>query len=125
METSGNFLYLNIEREKSTALNWPMFWLGTPPKEGIAFGQPESGGQRKPAGGASSSVLILHCEGRAFSKMVAGEQTDGNHRRNLWPCSGFFAVAAIPAARSFAIRLISFTGTGLVSGKWTVPFRSS
>src|ERR1019366_6138020 len=38
---------------------------------------------------------------------------------------GFFAVAAIPAARSFAIRLISFAGTGLVSGKWTVPFRSS
>ena len=39
--------------------------------------------------------------------------------------SGFFAVAAIPAARSFAIKLMSFTGTGLVSGKWTVPFRSS
>jgi len=35
------------------------------------------------------------------------------------------AVAAIPAARSFAIRLMSFTGTGLVSGKWTVTFRSS
>ena len=41
------------------------------------------------------------------------------------PSSGFFAVAAIPAARSFAIRSMSFTGTGLVSGKWTVPFRSS
>ena len=41
------------------------------------------------------------------------------------PGSGFFAVAAIPAARSFAIRLMSFTGTGLLSGKWTVPFRSS
>lgn len=41
------------------------------------------------------------------------------------PGSGFFAVAAIPAARSFAIRLMSFTGTGLVSGKWTVPFRRS
>jgi hypothetical protein len=37
----------------------------------------------------------------------------------------FFRVAAMPAARSFAIRLISFTGTGLVSGKWTVPFRRS
>jgi len=37
----------------------------------------------------------------------------------------FFAVAAIPAARSFAIRLMSFTGTGLVNGKWTVPFRNS
>jgi|SRR5271169_1161974 len=35
---------------------------------------------------------------------------------------GFLVVAAIPAARSFAIRLMSFTGTGLVSGKWTVPF---
>jgi hypothetical protein len=42
-----------------------------------------------------------------------------------WPSSRFFAVAAIPAARSFAIRAMSFTGTGLVSGKWTVPFRSS
>src|SRR5262249_18432110 len=41
------------------------------------------------------------------------------------PSCGFFALAAIPAARSFAIRLMSFTGTGLVSGKWTVPFRSS
>src|SRR5689334_1932488 len=41
------------------------------------------------------------------------------------PSSGFFGVAAIPAARSFAIRPMSFTGTGLVSGKWTVPFRSS
>lgn len=41
------------------------------------------------------------------------------------PGSDFFAVAAIPAARSFAIRLISLTGTGLVSGKWTVPFRRS
>jgi hypothetical protein len=41
------------------------------------------------------------------------------------PSSGFLAVAAIPAARSFAIRLMSFTGTGSVSGKWTVPFRSS
>src|SRR5690348_14093259 len=39
--------------------------------------------------------------------------------------SGFFAVAAIPAARSFAIRLMSFTGTGLMNGKWTVPFRRS
>src|ERR1035438_7635742 len=33
--------------------------------------------------------------------------------------------AGLPAARSFAIRAMSFTGTGLVSGKWTVPFRSS
>ena len=41
------------------------------------------------------------------------------------PSNGFFAVAAIPAARSFAIRAMSFNGTGLVSGKWTVPFRSS
>jgi hypothetical protein len=41
------------------------------------------------------------------------------------PSSGSFLVAAIPAARSFAIRLMSFTGTGFVSGKWTVPFRSS
>ena len=41
------------------------------------------------------------------------------------PSSGFFAVAAIPAARSFAIRSMSFTGTGLVRGNWTVPFRSS
>jgi hypothetical protein len=32
---------------------------------------------------------------------------------------------AIPGARRFAIRLISFTGTGLVSGKWTGPFRMS
>jgi hypothetical protein len=40
------------------------------------------------------------------------------------PSSGFFAVAEIPAARSFAIRLMSFTGAGLVSGNWTVPFRS-
>ena len=40
------------------------------------------------------------------------------------PSSGFFAVAAIAAARSFAIRAMSFTGTGLVSGNWTVPFRS-
>ena len=39
--------------------------------------------------------------------------------------SGFFVVAAIPAARNLAIRLISFAGTGLASGKWTVPFRSS
>src|ERR1035438_3500421 len=39
--------------------------------------------------------------------------------------SGSFVAAAIPAARSVAIRLMSFTGTGLVSGKWTVPFRSS
>src|ERR1039458_5780236 len=39
------------------------------------------------------------------------------------PSSGSFVVAAIPAARSFAIRLMSFTGTGLASGKWTVPFR--
>ena len=39
--------------------------------------------------------------------------------------TGFRAVAAMPAARSFAIRLMSFTGTGLVSGKWTVPFRRS
>ena len=42
-----------------------------------------------------------------------------------WPGVGPFAPGAIPAARSFAIRLMSFTGTGLVSGKWTVPFRSS
>ena len=35
------------------------------------------------------------------------------------------AVAAIPAARSLAMRRISFTGTGLVSEKWTVPFRTS
>ena len=42
-----------------------------------------------------------------------------------WLTAGFRAVAAIPAARIFAIRLMSFTGTGLVSGKWTVPFRSS
>jgi len=41
------------------------------------------------------------------------------------PSSGTFVAAAIPAARSFAIRLMSFTGTGLVSGKWTVPFRNS
>lgn len=41
------------------------------------------------------------------------------------PSIGFFAVAAIPAARSFAIRSMSFTGTGLVRGNWTVPFRSS
>jgi hypothetical protein len=41
------------------------------------------------------------------------------------PGSGFFAVAAISAARSFAILLISFTGTGLVSVKCTVPFRKS
>jgi len=41
------------------------------------------------------------------------------------PSSGFFAVAAIPAARSFAIRPMSFTGTGLVRGNLTVPFRSS
>src|SRR6478672_11540957 len=34
------------------------------------------------------------------------------------PGFGFFGVAAIPAARSFAIRLISFTGTGLASVKW-------
>ena len=40
------------------------------------------------------------------------------------PSSGFFAVAEMPAARSFAIRLMSFTGAGLVSGNWTVPFRS-
>ena len=39
--------------------------------------------------------------------------------------NGSFAVAAIPAARSFAIRLMSFTGTGLLSGKCTVPLRSS
>ena len=39
--------------------------------------------------------------------------------------SDIFTVAAIPAARSFAIRLMSFTGTGLVSVKWTVPFRRS
>src|SRR4051794_10536016 len=38
---------------------------------------------------------------------------------------GFFAVAAIPAARSLAIRVMSFTGTGLVREKWIVPFRSS
>ena len=38
------------------------------------------------------------------------------------PSSGFFAVAAIPAARSFAIRLMSFTGTGLVSGNGPSPF---
>lgn len=38
------------------------------------------------------------------------------------PSSGFFAVAEIPAARSFAIRLMSFTGAGLVSGNWTLPF---
>ena len=38
------------------------------------------------------------------------------------PNSVFFAVAAIPAARSFLIRLTSFSGTGLVSGNWTVPF---
>jgi len=31
--------------------------------------------------------------------------------------SGLFAVAAIPAARSLAILAMSFTGTGLVSGK--------
>ena len=37
------------------------------------------------------------------------------------PSSGFFAVAAIPAARSFAIRPMSFTGTGLVSGKLDRP----
>jgi len=42
-----------------------------------------------------------------------------------WPTGVSFPVAAIPLARSFAIRLMSFTGTGLVSGKWTVPFRSS
>jgi hypothetical protein len=41
------------------------------------------------------------------------------------PSGGFFAVAAIPAARSFAMRPMSLTGTGLVSGNWTVPFRSS
>jgi hypothetical protein len=41
------------------------------------------------------------------------------------PSTGFFAVAAIPAARSFAIRAMSFTGTDLVSGNWSVPFRSS
>ena len=41
------------------------------------------------------------------------------------PGSGFFAVATIPAARSFAIRPMSFTGTGLVRGNWTVPFRSA
>ena len=41
------------------------------------------------------------------------------------PSSGLFAVAAIPAARSFAMRTMSFTGTCSVSGKWTVPFRSS
>ena len=39
--------------------------------------------------------------------------------------SGLVRVATIPAARNFATRLMSFTGTGLVSGKWTVPFRSS
>jgi hypothetical protein len=39
--------------------------------------------------------------------------------------SGFFAAAAIPAARSFAIRLMSFTGTGLLSVKWIVPFLRS
>jgi DNA-directed RNA polymerase specialized sigma24 family protein len=39
--------------------------------------------------------------------------------------SVFFAAAAISAARSFAIRSMSFTGTGLVRGNWTVPFRSS
>ena len=41
------------------------------------------------------------------------------------PSSGCLAVAAIPAARSFAIRFMSFIGTGLVSGKWIVPFRRS
>ena len=42
-----------------------------------------------------------------------------------YPTRGFLAVATIPAARSFAIRLMSFSGTGLVRGKRTVPFRSS
>jgi hypothetical protein len=39
--------------------------------------------------------------------------------------TGLFAVWAIAAARNFAIRLMSLTGTGLVSGKRTVPLRSS
>src|SRR5580765_283773 len=41
------------------------------------------------------------------------------------PAWVFFAVAAIPAAGNFAIRLMSLTGTGFVSEKWTVPLRSS
>ncbi len=37
----------------------------------------------------------------------------------------FLTAIAIPSARNFAIRLMSFTGTGLASGKCTVPFRTS
>jgi hypothetical protein len=52
---------------------------------------------------------------------------DGTYLRLSFyrPSGGFFAMAAIPAARSFAMRPMSFTGTGLVNGNWTVPFRSS
>ena len=68
---------------------------------------------------------------RVCSRQIASR---GRHPVSYWvylrlsfsrPSGGFFAVAAIPAARSFAIRPMSFTGTGLVRGNWTVPFRSS
>ena len=71
---------------------------------------------------------------RQISVLQANGLARAGHPVSYWlylrlsfsrPSSGFFAVAAIPAARSFAIRSMSFTGTGLVRGNWTVPFRSS
>jgi hypothetical protein len=54
---------------------------------------------------------------------VPAEDTDSEASRHFLAgrqaqsSGGSFVVAAIPAARSFAIRLMSFTGTGLASGK--------
>ena len=71
---------------------------------------------------------------RADQRPAANDLARAGHPVSYWvylrlsfsrPSSGFFAVAAIPAARNFAIRSMSFTGTGLVRGNWTVPFRSS
>jgi hypothetical protein len=68
---------------------------------------------------ASNGVLADHCLA-ANGLARAGHPVSycADLRLSLSrPSSGFFAVVAIPAARSFASRLMSFTGTDLVSWK--------
>ena len=76
---------------------------------------------------ARNGALAYHCLA-ANDLALAGHPVSycaGLRAPFFRPGSGFFAAPAIPAARSFAIRLMSFTGTGLVSVKWIVPFLTS
>jgi len=61
---------------------------------------------------ARNGALAYHC-------LAANDLALAGHPVSY--CAGLRA----PFFRSFAIRLMSFTGTGLVSVKWIVPFLTS